>query len=276
MPLALSAYIRSALVTVEHTLIPICLRMRGAGVSESLASYGVLHGMTLPMILYPMATLTSFAGLLVPEFAEAKAAGNDARMCRIAGRAVHTTLVYAVGVSVLMCLLSEEIGYCLYASYDAGYYIARIAPVIPVMYLDHITDSMLKGIGEHVYSMWVNISDACLSVLLVLLFIPRMGIGGYALVIVLMEAYNFLLSFIRLRRRIRFRVSLFRSLCLPGGAAALAAFLSHTLFAMHGAATYGLWLFFKTAIAASVFFGLVKLSELIPNKTNIRYCKTNK
>ena len=57
LPLAVSAYIRSALLTLEHILIPKRLRDRGESHSEALASYGILHGMALPMLLYPMAPL---------------------------------------------------------------------------------------------------------------------------------------------------------------------------------------------------------------------------
>lgn len=51
IPLAVSAYIRQALLTLEHILIPKRLRSRGDSVSESLSAYGTLHGMALPMIL---------------------------------------------------------------------------------------------------------------------------------------------------------------------------------------------------------------------------------
>ena len=53
VPLGISAYIRQALLTLEHILIPKRLRARGDSLSESLSAYGTLHGMALPMILYP-------------------------------------------------------------------------------------------------------------------------------------------------------------------------------------------------------------------------------
>ena len=62
LPLGVSAYIRQALLTVEHVLIPKRLRDFGSSLSDSLSQYGILHGMALPMILYPMVTLSSFSG----------------------------------------------------------------------------------------------------------------------------------------------------------------------------------------------------------------------
>ena len=146
-PLAVSAYLRSALLTLEHLLIPKRLRLYGQSASASLASYGILHGMALPLVLYPMAPLTSFAGLLVPEFAEADAAGDRLRLERMCEKALQAALWYGIGISAFLSLFSEELGLIFYHSAEAGSYIAMLAPVVPIMYLDHATDQMLKGIG---------------------------------------------------------------------------------------------------------------------------------
>ena len=111
LPLAVSAYIRSALLTLEHILIPKRLRDRGDNQRDALASYGVLHGMALPMLLYPIAPLSSFSSLLVPEFAESLARGEKARMQRMANEAINTTLTSSIAAAVLLSLFSEEIGY---------------------------------------------------------------------------------------------------------------------------------------------------------------------
>ncbi len=258
-PLATSAYLRSALLTLEHVLIPKRLRLFGQSASASLASYGILHGMALPLVLYPMAPLSSFAGLLVPEFAQSSAEGNGARCERMCERALRTAFWYGIGVSSLLMLFSEELGYLFYHSAEAGQYIAMLAPVVPIMYLDHATDQILKGIGEQVASMWINITDSLLSVILVYLLLPVMGVSGYALMIIVMELYNFLLSFLRLRRRIRFRMASLVSLCVPPSAAAIAVLLCRRLFLMNGAVTPLLWMLLKLLFCLAVYVGATVL-----------------
>ncbi len=259
IPLALSAYIRQALLTLEHILIPKRLQKRGESNSEALSSYGTLHGMALPMILYPMATLSSFAGLLVPEFAERMARNDERGMRKVASEAFSLTLIYAVATSAFLLIFSEELGYVIYNSYSAGRYIAVLAPVVPIMYLDHVTDSVLKGVGEQVYSMWVNITDSLLSIFLVWFLIPRMGIMGYALCIVIMEGYNFVLSAIRLLARIKFRISFTKSLVFPLIAACVSAFLVKNLFLPEGSGATALWLALKLVFSACAFFVIFKL-----------------
>ncbi len=266
LPLAVSAYIRSALLTLEHILIPKRLRDRGDSHNEALSSYGILHGMALPMLLYPMATLTSFASLLVPEFSESTVRCERERMKRIASEAINTTLVYSVAAMTFIILFSEELGYVVYDSYGAGHYIALIAPVLPIMYLDHVTDSMLKGIGEHVYSMWVNISDSLLSVILVWVLIPKLGIAGYAVVIVAMEGYNFILSAIRLYSKIRFRIDFATSLIVPLFAAGVSAILSRKIFARNGVMSTSVWLFLEILFAVCIFVAIYLSIKVVIQK----------
>ncbi len=258
-PLALSAYVRSILLSVEHVLIPKRLRDRGESSSEAYAHYGILHGMAVPMVLYPMTPLSSFSGLLVPEFAEDMSAGREERMSVIASRALNTTLTYAAVCSVFIFSFSAELGYLIYDSYDAGYYIGMLAPVIPIMYLDHVTDQVLKGLGEQVYSMWVNITDSLLSVGLVWLLIPRLGITGYALVIIIMEGYNFLLSFFRLRKKVKFDLKLISCLFIPLLLAFFASLLARTAFDFSGKDVSLLWLIMKMIFALSVFVALYSI-----------------
>ncbi len=271
LPLAFSAYIRSALLTLEHSLIPRGLIKRGESVSEALASYGILHGMAVPMLLYPMSVLTSFAGLLVPEFAESEAIGEKERMKRLAGEALGTTLAYAAAVSVIMYVFAEELGYVLYDSYYAGHYIGLMSCVIPIMYMDHVADSMLKGIGEHVYSMWVNIADALISVILVWFLIPAMGIGGYAVVIVVMEAFNFIFSISRLYKRIPFRINIVKQFLIPLISALIAAFISKKLFFIGGAQASALWLILKLIFAVCMFVAVNKAIKIFGNKKGFAY-----
>ena len=262
LPIAFSAYVRSALLTLEHILIPRRLMYRGESSGEAYSNYGLLHGMALPVVTYPMSPLSSFSGLLVPEFAEDMSAGRHRRMDRIATSALNTTLTYAIAIGALIYSFSEELGYVIYHSYDVGQYISMLAPVIPIMYLDHVTDSMLKGIGEQVFSMWVNITDSLLSVILVWLLIPVMGISGYAIVIVIMEGYNFLLSFLRLKSKIKFKLDIKRAAIIPLAASAVASYLADFLFKFSGSSVRPLWLIFKMLFSVAITVFLISLTKI--------------
>ena len=225
MPVSAAAYIRSALNTAEHILIPMRLRANPATSANALAALGVLGGMVMPVIMLPTALLYSFTGLLVPEFAEANSRGDNARIRRITERAAHMTLVFSIGCAGVMYLLSDELGILLYDNADAGRLIRVMSALIPVMYLDHAVDAILKGLGEQLYSMKVNILDAAMSVALVYILCGRLGVWGYVLTIYISELVNASLSMVKVWKRVDFRPRLRSWLICPlfCAAAAVAA-----------------------------------------------------
>lgn len=215
LPVAASAYVRSGLVTVEHILIPLCLAAGGSSRGDALASYGILHSMAIPVILYPAAITGSFAGLLVTEMAESRARGEERRIRYMTERALACTLFFAVFCAGALAAGAQEIGLVFYKSAEAGRYIRLLAPVVVIMYLDTVIDCILKGLGYQVYSMGVNIADSLLSIGLVCLLLPRVGADGYAYVVIFAELFNFSLSFLRLHRAVPFRTPLVRFVFYP-------------------------------------------------------------
>lgn len=215
LPVAFSAYVRSGLVSIEHILIPRGLKRFGSSSDSALAAYGTLHGMVMPVILFPMAIMNAFAGLLVPEIAESLAGGETDRVDNIVERVFHIALIFGIGIAGIMICFSAELGRLIYNSDEAGMFIKIMAPLIPVMYLDHVVDGMLKGMGEQLYSMKVNIFDAAMSVVLVYFVVPVYGVYGYVLVIYAMEIINASLSIVRIFKCSNAGVAIIRWLFKP-------------------------------------------------------------
>jgi stage V sporulation protein B len=123
--------------------------------------------------------------------------------------------MFSFGIAGIMACFGYELGEAIYGSREAGYYIRVLAPLIPIMYVDSTVDAFLKGMGEQVYSMNVNIIDAGTSVLLVWLLLPRMGLWGYVVAIYVTETLNTTLSLCRMLRMSGMRVNLWRMVFGP-------------------------------------------------------------
>lgn len=201
LPVAFSTYARSGLLSVEHMLIPIGLKKSGSSHSVALASYGTLQSLVMPILLFPSALIGSFSGLLVPELAECAVRGNKREIRYIAERVIQLSLCFSIGVSGIMICFSHELGDLIYPGKSTHLYIRLLAPLIPVMYLDSTVDAMLKGLGEQVFSMGINIADSLLSIALVWFLLPKYGMMGYVLTIYLAELFNFCASMTRLIKK---------------------------------------------------------------------------
>ena len=198
LPVAFSSYARSGLITLQHILIPRGLAGSGASWESALASYGILHSMVLPVVLFPSAFISSFAGLLIPEVAEAKVKQDMERIRRVARRIFGISMMFSIGVAGIMLCFSHGLGLMIYNNLQAGSMIAALAPLIPIMYVDSAVDAILKGMGQQVYSMNVNIADALTSVILVIILVPKFGVPGYIFTIYFTEILNTTLSLARM------------------------------------------------------------------------------
>lgn len=215
VPDAIGSQMRSILMTVEHLLIPVGLRKSGSNQQTALAQYGVIHGMSLPLILYPSALLYSLSGLLVPEISAQHAAGNRSRIGYMTARVLHLTLIFAIGTAGVMFFNADILSSAIYSSPNAAFYIEIIAPLMPIMYIDIAVDGLLKGLDQQVSYMRYNIIDASLCVILVWFLVPIFAVKGYILVIFISECLNFFLSFRRLTIVSEVRIEFFKDIVIP-------------------------------------------------------------
>lgn len=215
LPVALTAYIRSGLITLQHILIPEGLRNGGSEHSAALIAYGSIHSMALPIVLYPASIISSFSGLLVPELAECRVTNSPRRISYMIGRVWSLALMFSIGVAGILICFSAELGEALYPGTETARYIRLLAPLIPIMYIDTATDAMMKGLGEQVYSMNINIIDALISVIMVWLLVPRFGINGYLVTIYVSELFNTVFSVTHLLSVGKTRVRLLKWIYKP-------------------------------------------------------------
>ena len=200
LPLAVSAYARSALSTLEHLLVPRGLKAAGFSADRALSGYGVIQGMVLPILSFPACILMALAELIIPELTEAQVRGNDGDISKTVSLLIKKGLGYSSAVALVRFVFADKLGVRIYSSPEAGDYLRLLAPLIPIMYTDMVADGCLKGLGQQLWCMGINLLDALLGVLLVWQVLPVFALKGYICIIYFNECLNFALSIMRLRK----------------------------------------------------------------------------
>lgn len=208
LPILLTACIRSGLMTLEHLLIPMGLQKSGEAADAAMAAYGTVHGVVLPILLFPAALLSSFSGLLIPEVSEFRAQGRQQTVCRTASRVLRITLCFSIFVSGSMICYADLLGDLFGDGTASGQYLRMLAALIPVMYLDTMVDAFLKSLDAQLDSMRYNLMDAAFCVVMAYLLLPRFGIAGYVLLLYASELFNLTLSLGKLISLIHLRIPL--------------------------------------------------------------------
>ncbi len=195
---ALGTYARQGLTTLEHLAIPKGLRKSGLSDSAALSSYGLLQGIALPLVMFPYAVISSFTSLLIPEIAEKKELGDKGGIMRLTREVYRYSAVFSVGACGIFVNYAAELGNMIYNSEEAAAYTLALGFLVPFMYLDTAVDALLKGMGEQVYNMKINILDSAAGLILVMLLTPRLGIKGYIITVWICELGNLAASFYKL------------------------------------------------------------------------------
>lgn len=260
VPVALSLYARMSLSTAENILTPKGLRGSGLAAELAVGTYGVIEGMVFPVIMLPCAFIVVLAELMIPELTESQVTGRRRRINYMMERVFRFALPFTVWVAAVFIAFSEEIGGLVFSDASASRYLRLLAPMVLVVYIDAISDGMLKGLGEYVASLRYSIADSLLGVLMVILLLPRFGIGGYIFITIFTKAFNCTLGLNRLCRVTQYAFPIRRLL----GAACCAALScagirasSSLLFAGAGGSTAGTLALVGASTAAYVLLVLL-------------------
>lgn len=199
LPLAVSAYTRSGLSTLQHMLTPSGLRKAGLTAQQALSAYGIVHGMTLTVIYFPTCILQVVAQLLIPDLTDLQVNGHRKRIETVCSKMLALSMTYSAVIAAGLFFLAELLAEHVYHTPEVAHYIRMLVPLIPMIYTDIVVDGCLKGLGQQLWSMGINIAESAISVVLTWLLVPRFAVAGFVFVIYFNEIFNFVLSFRKLR-----------------------------------------------------------------------------
>ena len=162
----------------------------------------------MPIIMFANVLISSFSGLLVPEFSRLLAGKNYNRLKTVCDTIFKITFLFSICVSSIFIIFANEISLMIYESIEAGKWLKILAPLIFFIYIDNIIDNMLKGINEQVSVMICNIIDLLVTISIIYFVVPFFGMYGYILSIFVSELLNFTISSIQLKKKINYSINL--------------------------------------------------------------------
>lgn len=214
-PVAITSYIRSGLSTLKQILIPFSLEKHSASCDEAISQYGLINGMTMPVLMFPCIIITSCAGLLIPEFARYNIKNDYTKMNKVISFIFKLSSFFSICVIGLFLTFTEEICYFIYHNLSISGFLAILCPLIILIYLDKIIDAMLRGLDKQVGVMFCNIFDLVSTIVLIYTLVPVFGIYGYLAIIAISEILNFTISLIQLYKVTHFKFDFMSYVIVP-------------------------------------------------------------
>jgi stage V sporulation protein B len=200
IPVSLTSSARSALRLIEDVLILSGLRLYiGAG-GAATEVYGLVKGMVMPLLIFPLSLLSAFVVTLTPEISRLGAANDAIRLERVISRILQITCIIGIFIVVFFMTFSYEVGIIAYNDESAGRMLRQMAFLCPFMCVEMVVVSILYGLGEQAASMRYSIADCVLRIVMVAALIPGSGVNGFIWMVV---ASNLFTSALHLNRLLK-------------------------------------------------------------------------
>ncbi|MDF2612478.1 MAG: polysaccharide biosynthesis protein [Clostridia bacterium] len=198
LPVAAISYIGSIFMSLENILIPIGLKKFGSTPEISMSVYGMVKGMVLPILFFPAAFLTAFSTTLVPEIASANILRHFKRVKYTTKRVLHFTFILSILVVSIFMNYYNEIGIVIYKNEDIGGILKTLALIVPFMYVEVVSDGILKGLGKQVSCLRYSIIDSIFRTTTIYFLIPIKGITAFLGIMIVSNILTCSLNFNKL------------------------------------------------------------------------------
>ena len=243
LPITLNRVVLNLLQSLEALCIPRRLQLYGLTSSESLSLYGVLTGMTLPLLLFPSAVTMSLSTMLLPAVSEAQSKQNTKKLSSTIEKTVSGCLVLGIFCAGLFFFWGRELGMLLFDSELCGSFLLILSFICPFLYLTGTLASILNGLGKTSAVFFNNLFCIMIRILFIFFLIPIFGIRGFLWGFLVSQLLLVFFHFYSLKKELSFHLDLFSFLLKP----AFATFLSYGITCIFSA-------FFHTF---SPFFSLI-------------------
>lgn len=206
-PITAVRTVSSIVSSIIAIIIPIRLQLFGYNATEALSEFGIIMGMTFPLIMIPSTLISSLAVTMVPSLSEqSKDIDNETikDTTQLKSKIMFSTKMTLIFSSILIptyLALGTPICKFIFNNSKAGIYLSYATIAMLPMGISQITSSILNAIGLEIKSLKNHIISSALLILSII-FLPKYY-GTYSLIIgyFLMATSSSILNTAMLKKR---------------------------------------------------------------------------
>lgn len=215
-PLSMNRVLISVLHSVEAVMIPAMLRRSGLTNTEALSAFGILNGMSLPFLLFPSTITNSLSVLLLPAISEAKAKENNKVITHTVSVSLKYCLILGIFSAGFFIYFGEPLGMSVFHVKEAGTYLCILGWLCPFLYAATTLSSVINGLGKANLTFINSVIGMAIRIGLLVFMVPRSGIYGYLISLLISQLIITGLDFIIVYKYIPFPLDAVNSVLKPG------------------------------------------------------------
>lgn len=193
-PAMVSSFTGSILRMQEEVWIISSLKRFGMYHSEAVSNLGIIHGMIMPMLVFPLTLIGSISTLLVPEISRANALAEKKRLYSIIKKIYLFGSIVGLSIMMLFYLFTDEIAWVVYRDLSIAPMVRKLSIICPLIFLDSLSCSMLSGLGKQVSLLCYSLLDSFIRLVGIYFLVSSFGINGMVWVILFSNVFTCFLT----------------------------------------------------------------------------------
>ncbi|MCL6610046.1 MAG: stage V sporulation protein B [Peptococcaceae bacterium] len=148
VPVTLTRFISTALMSLDALIIPKRLLLSGMSMGEATSVFGQFVGIAEVLLFTPGVVTISLATALIPAVSEAQAQGKTGLVQSRIQEAVRITVLLGALLAAVFLVLPHNLCQVLFGYGSAGDALFIMAVSSPFLYLQQTTTGILQGLGR--------------------------------------------------------------------------------------------------------------------------------
>ena len=192
----------SLIQPLTATLIPMLLVSIGYSSSQAISEYGILMGMTFPLLFAPLSVVGSLSMVLVPKISTLKVGNKYDEIAKNVESSINTSLFLSMLLIPLFISVGDLIGIVLFDNIQAGIYLQLSAVCILPIVISNITSSVLNALSLETKSFINYIIGSVILFASLFILTPIIGINSVIVAFFLSMGATALLNFRTIRKEV--------------------------------------------------------------------------
>lgn len=215
LPLGIISILESIFLFSEDMIIIQSLKKFGLSSSRSLAEYGIVNGMAMPLIYFPLTILFPFVKTLTPEISRYNSPKGTKRKNYIISKSYNLIIKFSFFFAAFLFVFSNEISEMVYANLQVSSVIREFCVICPLASINLILTAILDGLNRQVDILKYSITTSFMRIVLLWYMVPKFGIKGLVFTVLADELLNCFLNINKVNKICEFSIEIYNNLLKP-------------------------------------------------------------
>lgn len=185
IPVSMTSLLGTILGSANAVLIPSRLVVGGMEASEAMSAFGVMCGMTMPLLAMPTGFVGALCLTMVPDLARRTAGGDRRAAGRFLDRVLSATSILMAPAMALLAVIGPTVGQAVYKEPAVGEYVTWLAIGTLLSCYQMVLSGALNGLDLQKLGARNAIISDVVQLLFTYFTVPQWGLAGFVVGFVL-------------------------------------------------------------------------------------------